>query len=129
MADAVERGGAGGHAGVIGGGGRLGAVRILLWALAAVLGARQAAAVLRVPPGEWLSGLDLPGSLPGPLYGAGQFTGTPFAGLVLKPLAGLAAPSLEVAWTCVTLLLVAGVGRLGVGGGCTRAPTCCWNCC
>ncbi|RST03413.1 phosphatase PAP2 family protein [Streptomyces sp. WAC07149] len=110
MADAVERGGAGGHAGVIGGGGRLGAVRILLWALAAVLGVRQAAAVLRVPPGEWLGGLDLPGSPPGPLYGAGQFSGTPFAGLVLKPLAGFAAPSLEVAWTCVTLLLVAAVG-------------------
>ncbi|MFJ3878131.1 bifunctional glycosyltransferase 87/phosphatase PAP2 family protein [Streptomyces sp. NPDC090077] len=110
MADAAEHGGAGGHAGGIGGGGGLGALRVLLWALAAVLAARQAVTVLRVPPGEWLGGLDLPGSPPGPLYAGGPFTGTPFGGLVLKPLAGLAAPSLEVAWTCVTLLLVAGVG-------------------
>ncbi|UQX04952.1 bifunctional glycosyltransferase 87/phosphatase PAP2 family protein [Streptomyces sp. RerS4] len=93
-----------------GGSGRLGAVRLLLWALAAVLTIRQAAAVLSVPPGEWLSGFHLPGSLPGSLYDAAQFTGTPFAGLVLKPLVGLAAPSLEVAWTCVTLLFVAGIG-------------------
>ncbi|MFF5702951.1 phosphatase PAP2 family protein [Streptomyces sp. NPDC012794] len=106
MADVAERGGAGGHAGVIGGSGRPGAVRLLLWALAAVLGVRQAAAVLRVPPGEWLGGFQFPGSL----YDAGQFTGTPFAGLVLKPLAALATPSLEVAWTCVTVLLVAATG-------------------
>lgn len=112
MANAAEHSGANGHAGVIGGsgGGRLGAARLMLWALALLLAVRQAAVVLRVPPGEWLSGFHLPGGLPGSLYGSGQFTGTPFAGLVLKPLLGLAAPSLEVAWTCVTLLLVAAVG-------------------
>lgn len=112
MANAAEHSGANGHAGVIGGSGdgRLGAARLMLWALALLLAVRQAAVVLRVPPGEWLSGFHLPGSLPGSLYGSGQFTGTPFAGLVLKPLLGLAAPPLEVAWTCVTLLLVAAIG-------------------
>ncbi|WP_442269833.1 bifunctional glycosyltransferase 87/phosphatase PAP2 family protein [Streptomyces sp. M-16] len=119
MADAAEHGGADGHAGVIDGDGGLGAARLLLWALAAVLGVRQAAAVLSVPPGEWLSGLHLPGApggLPGSLYGAGRFTGTPFAGLVLKPLVGLATPSLEVAWTCVTLLSVAAIGLVAARG-------------
>ncbi|MFD8289175.1 bifunctional glycosyltransferase 87/phosphatase PAP2 family protein [Streptomyces lavendulae] len=123
MADAAEHGGADGHAGVIGGSGadsgRLGAARLLLWALAAVLGVRQAAAVLSVPPGEWLSGLHLPGApggLPGTLYDAGRFSGTPFAGLVLKPLVGLATPSLEVAWTCVTLLSVAAIGLVAARG-------------
>ncbi|MET9852717.1 bifunctional glycosyltransferase 87/phosphatase PAP2 family protein [Streptomyces sp. NPDC006450] len=112
MANAAEHSGANGHAGVIGGSGdgRLGAARLMLWALAMLLAVRQAAVVLRVPPGEWLSGFHLPGSLPGSLYTSGQFTGTPFAGLVLKPLLGLAAPSLEVAWTCMTLLLVAAIG-------------------
>ncbi|MGW0395733.1 bifunctional glycosyltransferase 87/phosphatase PAP2 family protein [Streptomyces sp. NPDC003042] len=116
MANAAERSGADGHAGVIGGSGRLEALRLLLWALAAVLTIRQAAAVLRVPPGEWLSGFHLPASLPGSLYDAGQFTGTPFAGLVLKPLTGFAAPSLEVAWTCVTLLCVAAIGLVAARG-------------
>ncbi|MFI9061670.1 bifunctional glycosyltransferase 87/phosphatase PAP2 family protein [Streptomyces sp. NPDC053429] len=112
MANAAEHRGGPGHAGVIGDGGRLGAARLLLWALAAVLAVRQAAVVLRVPPGQWLSAFHLPGSLPGSLYdsGSGQFTGTPFAGLVLKPFVGFAAPSLEVAWTCVTLLFVAAIG-------------------
>ncbi|MEU8434570.1 phosphatase PAP2 family protein [Streptomyces sp. NPDC029216] len=119
MADAVEHGGPDGHAGFIGGSGRLGAARLLLWALAAVLTVRQAAAVLRVPPGEWLGDLHLSASTaaPGTLYDTGQFTGTPFAGLVLKPLAGLGAPSsLEVAWTCATLLLVAAVGVVAARG-------------
>ncbi|MBT2449964.1 phosphatase PAP2 family protein [Streptomyces sp. ISL-43] len=91
----------------------------MLWALAGLLAVRQAAVVLRVPPGEWLSDFHLPGtpgSLPGSLYDNGQFTGTPFAGLVLKPLLGLAAPSLEVAWTCVTLLFVAAVGLVAARG-------------
>ncbi|MET9609173.1 bifunctional glycosyltransferase 87/phosphatase PAP2 family protein [Streptomyces sp. NPDC006512] len=117
MADAAEHGGANGRAGAIGGGGaRLGAVRLVLWVLAGALAVRQAAAVLRVPPGEWLGGFHLPGSLPGSLYDAGQFTGTPFAGLVLKPLTGFAAPSLEVAWTCVTLLFVAAIGLVAARG-------------
>ncbi|WTS98269.1 phosphatase PAP2 family protein [Streptomyces sp. NBC_00096] len=88
----------------------------MLWALAGLLAVRQAAVVMRVPPGEWLSGFHLPGSLPGSLYENGQFTGTPFAGLVLKPLLGLAAPSLEVAWTCVTLLFVAAIGLVAARG-------------
>ncbi|WP_405493333.1 bifunctional glycosyltransferase 87/phosphatase PAP2 family protein [Streptomyces sp. NBC_00096] len=117
MANAAEHSGANGHAGVIGGtGGRLGAARLMLWALAGLLAVRQAAVVMRVPPGEWLSGFHLPGSLPGSLYENGQFTGTPFAGLVLKPLLGLAAPSLEVAWTCVTLLFVAAIGLVAARG-------------
>ncbi|WP_223838162.1 bifunctional glycosyltransferase 87/phosphatase PAP2 family protein [Streptomyces venezuelae] len=95
--------------------GRLGAARVLLWGLAAVLAVRQAASVLRVPPGEWLSGLYLP-TLTGSLYDGGQFTGTPFAGMVLKPLAGLADQSLEVAWTLATLLLVAAVGLVAARG-------------
>ncbi|WP_078987841.1 bifunctional glycosyltransferase 87/phosphatase PAP2 family protein [Streptomyces sp. WM6372] len=116
MANAAEHSGANGHAGVIGGGGRLGAARFLLWALAGVLAVRQAAAVLRVPPGEWLGEFRLPSGFPGSLYDGGQFTGTPFAGLVLKPFLRLAAPSLEVAWTCVTLLLVAAVGLVAARG-------------
>ncbi|TDU78419.1 bifunctional glycosyltransferase 87/phosphatase PAP2 family protein [Streptomyces sp. KS 21] len=116
MANAAEHSGANGHAGVIGGSGRLGAARFLLWALAGVLAVRQAAAVLRVPPGEWLSEFQLTGSLPGSLYDGGQFTGSPFAGLVLRPFLGLAAPSLEVAWTCVTLLFVAAVGLVAARG-------------
>ncbi|MGW0748704.1 bifunctional glycosyltransferase 87/phosphatase PAP2 family protein [Streptomyces sp. NPDC002587] len=116
MANAAEHSGANGHAGVIGDSGRLGAARLLLWALAGALAVRQAAAVLRVPPGEWLSGFHLPGGLPGSLYDAGQFTGTPFAGLVLKPLLGLAAPSLEAAWIGVTLLFVAAIGLVAARG-------------
>ncbi|MFD9358014.1 bifunctional glycosyltransferase 87/phosphatase PAP2 family protein [Streptomyces sp. NPDC060031] len=113
MANAAEHSGANGHAGVIGGTSRLGAARLLLWALAGVLAVRQAAVVLRVPPGEWLSDFHVPGSpggLPAALYDTGQFNGTPFAGLVLKPLVGFAAPPLEVGWTCVTLLFVAAIG-------------------
>lgn len=119
MAEAAEHGGANGHAGVLGGAGRLGAARLLLWALAAVLAVRQAASVLRVPPGEWFSDLHLSAgtAVPGTLYDARRFTGTPFAGLVLKPLAELAAPaSLEVAWTCATLFLVAAVGVVAARG-------------
>ncbi|MFE2309710.1 bifunctional glycosyltransferase 87/phosphatase PAP2 family protein [Streptomyces sp. NPDC059411] len=91
----------------------------MLWALAGLLAVRQAAVVLRVPPGEWLSDFHLPGtagSLPGLLYENGQFTGTPFAGLVLKPLLGFATPSLEVTWTCVTLLFVAAIGLVAARG-------------
>ncbi|WP_329313433.1 phosphatase PAP2 family protein [Streptomyces sp. NBC_01278] len=116
MANAAEHSGANGHAGVIGGSGRLGAARFLLWALAGVLAVRRAAAALRMPPGEWLTDFRIPNSFPGSLYDSGQFTGTPFAGLVLRPFLGLAAPPLEVAWTCVTLLLVAAVGLVAARG-------------
>ncbi|MEU6862888.1 phosphatase PAP2 family protein [Streptomyces sp. NPDC046876] len=100
----------------MGGSNRLAAARLLLWALAGILALRQAAVVLRVPPGQWLGELHLPDSLPGSLYDAGQFSGTPFAGLVLRPALGLAAPSLEVAWTCVTLLFVGAVGLVAARG-------------
>ncbi|MEW2415375.1 phosphatase PAP2 family protein [Streptomyces sp. NPDC046866] len=81
-----------------------------------MLALRQAAVVLRVPPGQWLGELHLPDSLPGSLYEGGEFSGTPFAGLVLRPALGLAPPSLEVAWTCVTLLFVAAVGLVAARG-------------
>ncbi|MEU8778157.1 bifunctional glycosyltransferase 87/phosphatase PAP2 family protein [Streptomyces sp. NPDC048606] len=135
MAKTAERGGTNEHVGVIGGGGggRLGASRLLLWAVAAVLAVRQAAAVLRVPPGGGPADLHLPGSAtdflpdfllgsvpgflpdlpdlpPGSLHDSGRFTGPPFAALVLKPLLGLAVPSPAVAWTCLSLLFVVGSG-------------------
>ncbi|WKX70101.1 bifunctional glycosyltransferase 87/phosphatase PAP2 family protein [Streptomyces sp. XD-27] len=88
-----------------------------LWLLAAVLGVRQAAAVLRLPPGERLTDLETwlgeNGVLhvKGSLYdGDGAFTGTPFAGLALKPLTRAAEQSLGVAWTFGTLLLVVALG-------------------
>ncbi|MFD6416997.1 bifunctional glycosyltransferase 87/phosphatase PAP2 family protein [Streptomyces sp. NPDC060194] len=87
-----------------------------LWAVAAVLAVRQAAAVLRLPPAERLTDLGTwigpQGVLHvgGPLYDGGRFTGTPFAGLVLKPLTRAAEDGLGVVWTFGTLLLVAAVG-------------------
>lgn len=97
-------------------GSRMGAARAALWLVAAVLAIRQAAAVLRHPPGERLTDLETwigeNGVLhvKGSLYDADKFTGTPFAGLVLKPLARSAEQSLGVAWTFGTLLLVVGLG-------------------
>ncbi|GAA3751600.1 bifunctional glycosyltransferase 87/phosphatase PAP2 family protein [Streptomyces tremellae] len=89
----------------------------LLWAITATLAARQAAAVLGKPPGRRLTDLETwtgPGGVlhvTGSLYGHGStFTGTPFAGLVLKPLARSAEEALGVTWTLGTLLLVAAVG-------------------
>lgn len=127
MANAAEHSGGNGHVGVIGDRDRPGALHLLLWALAGALAVRQAVAVLRVPPARWLDGFHLPGSAPGSLYesGSGRFTGTPFAGLVLKPLAGLAAPSLEVAWTCVTLLFVAAIGLVAARGLPDPVPPAC----
>nr|WP_274562709.1 bifunctional glycosyltransferase 87/phosphatase PAP2 family protein [Streptomyces spiramyceticus] len=97
-------------------GARVGAARIALWAVVAVLGVRQIATVLRTPPGERLTDLETwigeRGVLrvTGSLYETDRFTGTPFAGLVLKPLARSAEQSLGVAWTFGTLLLVAALG-------------------
>ncbi|MFF0445086.1 bifunctional glycosyltransferase 87/phosphatase PAP2 family protein [Streptomyces sp. NPDC004609] len=97
---------------------RMGAVRAALWLVAAVLAVRQTAAVLRQPPGERLMDLETwigPNGVlhvNGSLYDADRFTGTPFAGLVLKPLTRSAEQSLGVAWTFGTLLLVAGIGML-----------------
>jgi hypothetical protein len=95
---------------------RMGAARAALWLVAAVLAIRQTTAVLRQPPGERLTDLETwigeGGVLrvTGSLYDADRFTGTPFAGLVLKPLARSAEQSLGVAWTFGTLLLVVGLG-------------------
>lgn len=95
---------------------RMGAARAALWLVAAVLAIRQAAAVLRQPPGERLTDLGTwigeNGVLQvkGSLYDADKFTGTPFAGLVLKPLSRSAEQSLGVAWTFGTLLLVVVLG-------------------
>lgn len=95
---------------------RIGAARAALWLFAAVLAVRQTAAVLTSPPAERLTDLgtwtgengvlDVPGSL----YDEDRFTGTPFAGLVLRPLARSAEQSLGVAWTFGTLLLVVVLG-------------------
>ncbi|KUJ37268.1 hypothetical protein ACZ90_70150 [Streptomyces albus subsp. albus] len=89
---------------------------IALWAIAGALAARQAAAVLRQPPGQRLTDLETwigdRGVLhvSGSLYDGGSFTGTPFSGLVLKPLTRAAEQSLGVGWTIGTLLLVVALG-------------------
>ncbi|MDX3849625.1 bifunctional glycosyltransferase 87/phosphatase PAP2 family protein [Streptomyces sp. AK02-01A] len=104
----------GAAAGTAGGG--FGRARAVLWLVAAVLAVRQTAAVLRQPPGERLTDLETwigdNGVLhvTGSLYDTGLFTGTPFAGLVLKPLARSAERSLGIAWTFGTLLLVVALG-------------------
>ncbi|MFI1965263.1 bifunctional glycosyltransferase 87/phosphatase PAP2 family protein [Streptomyces pathocidini] len=88
----------------------------LLWLLVGLLAARQATAVLRLPPGERLTDLETwigPSGVlraPGPLYENGTFTGTPFAGLALKPLTRAAEQGLGVFWTFGTLLLVVALG-------------------
>ncbi|MEU3350182.1 bifunctional glycosyltransferase 87/phosphatase PAP2 family protein [Streptomyces sp. NPDC037389] len=119
MADA-ERGG---PVGPPRAGSRSGAALAALWLLAGLLAVRQAAAVLRLPAerrftdfAAWTCGNGFPhvrGSLYGSLhdsgYGPGGFTGTPVAGLVLKPLAEAAGHGLGVVWTLGTLLLVVAV--------------------
>ncbi|MGQ4485606.1 bifunctional glycosyltransferase 87/phosphatase PAP2 family protein [Streptomyces sp. SAS_281] len=88
----------------------------MLWLVVAALAVRQMAVVLRQPPGERLTDLETwigdNGVLhvPGSLYDADRFTGTPFSGLVLKPLTRTAEQSLGVAWTFGSLLLVAALG-------------------
>ncbi|THA63861.1 DUF2029 domain-containing protein [Streptomyces sp. A0958] len=88
----------------------------MLWLVVAALAVRQMAVVLRQPPGERLTDLETwigdNGVLhvTGSLYDTDRFTGTPFAGLVLKPLTRTAEQSLGVAWTFGSLLLVAALG-------------------
>ncbi|MGH4027979.1 bifunctional glycosyltransferase 87/phosphatase PAP2 family protein [Actinomycetota bacterium Odt1-20B] len=95
---------------------RIAALRVALWLIAAVLAARQAAVVLRTPEGERLTDLETwvgpEGVLhvKGSLYDADKFTGTPFSGLVLKPLARSAEQALGWAWTFGTLGLVVVLG-------------------
>ncbi|NYE40513.1 hypothetical protein HEB29_001524 [Streptomyces fulvorobeus] len=93
-----------------------GATRVVLWLIVAALAVRQMAALLRQPPGERLTDLETwTGSegvlhVTGSLYDTGRFTGSPFAGLVLKPLTASAEQALGVVWTFGSLLLVAALG-------------------
>ncbi|GAA3305410.1 bifunctional glycosyltransferase 87/phosphatase PAP2 family protein [Streptomyces cinereospinus] len=97
-------------------GARLRAALLGLWLVAAVLGARQAAVVLGTPRGERLTDLETwvgPGGVlhvEGSLYDSTRFTGTPFGGLVLKPLTHAAEQALGWGWTFGTLLLVVVLG-------------------
>ncbi|GAA2255987.1 bifunctional glycosyltransferase 87/phosphatase PAP2 family protein [Streptomyces indiaensis] len=91
---------------------RLRAARLGLWLIAALLAARQVAAVLATPRGERLTDLETwvgPNGVlhvNGSLYDSTRFTGTPFGGLVLKPLTRSAEQALGWGWTFGTLLLV-----------------------
>ncbi|MFR9794719.1 bifunctional glycosyltransferase 87/phosphatase PAP2 family protein [Streptomyces sp. MS06] len=95
---------------------RLHATRLLLWLLAAVLAAREVAVVVTSPRGERLTDLETwvgpHGVLHvnGSLYASSSFTGTPFGGLVLKPLTRAAEQALGWGWTFGTLLLVVALG-------------------
>ncbi|MER5550879.1 bifunctional glycosyltransferase 87/phosphatase PAP2 family protein [Streptomyces sp. NPDC002793] len=97
-------------------GARAAVVRGVLWLLVGVLAVRQVAVVLRRPPGERLIDLETwTGAtgvlhIAGSLYEPGRFTGTPFAGLVLRPLTVSAEEALGVAWTFGSLLLVVLLG-------------------
>ena len=91
---------------------RMRAARLALWLVAAVLAVRQVAAVLGTPRSERLTDLETwvgPDgvlSVKGSLYDSTLFTGTPFGGLVLKPLTRSAEQALGWGWTFGTLLLV-----------------------
>ncbi|GAA4795278.1 bifunctional glycosyltransferase 87/phosphatase PAP2 family protein [Streptomyces ziwulingensis] len=97
---------------------RLRLARLGLWLVAAVLVARQLAVVLGSPRGERLTDLETwvgPSGVlhvEGSLYDSTRFTGTPFAGLVLKPFTRAAEQALGWGWTFGTLLLVVALGLL-----------------
>ncbi|MEH0396003.1 bifunctional glycosyltransferase 87/phosphatase PAP2 family protein [Streptomyces sp. B21-088] len=101
-------------------GARAAVVRAVLWLLVGALAVRQVAVVLRRPPGERLTDLETwTGAtgvlhIAGSLYDPGRFTGTPFAGLVLKPLTVSAEQALGVVWTFGSLLLVVLLGFVAV---------------
>ncbi|HZG05180.1 MAG TPA: bifunctional glycosyltransferase 87/phosphatase PAP2 family protein [Streptomyces sp.] len=116
VADTERRG----AAGELRWGSRGGLALVALWLLAGALAARQAAAVLRQPPerrltdlAAWLGDQGVL-EVSGPLYDGGTFTGTPFSGMVLRPLANAAEQTLGVAWTFGTLLLVVALGLVAV---------------
>ncbi|MEH0469888.1 bifunctional glycosyltransferase 87/phosphatase PAP2 family protein [Streptomyces sp. B21-097] len=94
------------------------AARLGLWLVAAVLAVRQVAVVLGAPRTERLTDLQTwlgpDGVLHagGSLYESTRFTGTPFTGLVLKPLTRTAEQALGWGWTFGTLLLVAALAVL-----------------
>lgn len=95
---------------------RLRVARVGLWLVAAVLAVRQVAVVLSTPRGERLTDLETwvgPNGVlhvNGSLYDSTKFTGTPFGGLVLKPLTKSAEQALGWGWTFGTLLLVVALG-------------------
>ncbi|MGW3667398.1 bifunctional glycosyltransferase 87/phosphatase PAP2 family protein [Streptomyces sp. NPDC005141] len=95
---------------------RVRALRVGLWMIAAILAVRQVAAVLSTPTPERLTDLETwvgpHGVLhvKGSLYDSTRFTGTPFGGLVLKPLTRSAEQALGYGWTFGTLLLVVALG-------------------
>ncbi|MFJ3668159.1 bifunctional glycosyltransferase 87/phosphatase PAP2 family protein [Streptomyces sp. NPDC090106] len=101
-----------------GAGARLRVIRLGLWLVAAILAVRQLAVVLGTPSGERLTALETwvgpDGVLhvKGSLYDSTLFTGTPFGGLVLKPLTRAAEQALGWGWTFGTLLLVAALGLI-----------------
>ncbi|MEU6475456.1 phosphatase PAP2 family protein [Streptomyces sp. NPDC047017] len=114
----------GGPAGVLAGvaaappGARLRAARLGLWLIASVLAIRQVAAVLATPRADRLTDLETwvgpHGVLHvnGSLYDSTRFTGTPFSGLVLKPLTNAAEGALGWGWIFGTLLLVVALGLI-----------------
>lgn len=95
---------------------RLRVARLGLWLVAAVLAARQVAVVLATPRGDRLTDLETwvgPNGVlhvKGSLYDSTRFTGTPFGGLVLKPLTRSAEQALGWGWTFGSLLLVVALG-------------------
>ncbi|MFI2199777.1 bifunctional glycosyltransferase 87/phosphatase PAP2 family protein [Streptomyces sp. NPDC020192] len=99
-------------------GARLRAARLALWAVAAILAVRQVAVVLSTPSGDRLTDLETwvgpHGVLHvnGSIYDSTRFTGTPFGGLVLKPLTRSAQAALGWGWTFGTLLLVVALGLI-----------------
>ncbi|PIM66969.1 hypothetical protein CTU88_38780 [Streptomyces sp. JV178] len=111
----AEQGGPGGAVGA-GAAARLGTARVVLWLVAGVLAVRQIAVVLQTPRSERLTDLETwvgpDGVLhvAGSLYDSTRFTGTPFGGLVLKPLTRAAEQALGWGWTFGTLLLVVALG-------------------
>ncbi|MFF9313480.1 bifunctional glycosyltransferase 87/phosphatase PAP2 family protein [Streptomyces sp. NPDC014748] len=94
------------------------AARLGLWLIAGVLAIRQVAAVLTTPRADRLTALETwvgpDGVLhvKGSLYDSTRFTGTPFSGLVLKPLTKAAEDALGWGWIFGTLLLVAALGLI-----------------
>ncbi|TQJ87815.1 bifunctional glycosyltransferase 87/phosphatase PAP2 family protein [Streptomyces sp. SLBN-31] len=116
MANVEHSGRPAGALGATAGGGRLRAARLALWLVAAVLAVRQVAVVLGTPRGERLTDLETwvgPNGVlhvKGSLYDSTRFTGTPFGGLVLKPLTRAAEQALGWGWTFGTLLLVVALG-------------------
>ncbi|MFC5219029.1 bifunctional glycosyltransferase 87/phosphatase PAP2 family protein [Streptomyces coerulescens] len=95
---------------------RVRVARLGLWLIVAILAVREVAVVLGTPRGERLTDLETwvgpDGVLhvKGSLYDSTQFTGTPFGGLVLKPLTRAAEQALGWGWTFGTLLLVVVLG-------------------